>query len=113
MLYTTSVCRYLIPSTLNLPLPHRYIAPQLITTSLFSISESLLFLCYIHWFVVLLIFIYFFREHFIWAIFKVFIKFVTIVFLFYVLTFWLKSRWDLNTLSSVQSLSRVQLFATP
>ena len=31
-----------------------------------------------------------------WSIFKVFIEFVTIFFLFYVLVFWLQCMWDLS-----------------
>ena len=32
-----------------------------------------------------------------WTIFKVFIEFVTILLLFYVLVFWLRGVWDLNS----------------
>ena len=32
-----------------------------------------------------------------WTIFKVFIEFVTIVFLFYVLVFWPQGMWDLSS----------------
>ena len=32
-----------------------------------------------------------------WTIFKVFIEFVTILFLFYVLVFWLRRMWDLSS----------------
>ena len=34
-----------------------------------------------------------------WTVFKVFIEFVTILLLFYVLVFWLRGIWDLNTLA--------------
>ena len=42
------------------------------------------------------IFKYFFLA---WTIFKVFTKFVTILFLLYVLVFWLQGMWDLSFLS--------------
>ena len=32
-----------------------------------------------------------------WAIFNVFTEFVTILLLFYVLVFWLRDTWDLNS----------------
>ena len=43
---------YLTPNSLYLPLTHPYIVvpPPLVATSLFSISVSLLLLCYIHYF---------------------------------------------------------------
>ena len=34
-----------------------------------------------------------------WTIFKVFIEFVTILFLFYILVFWPQVMWDLSTLT--------------
>ena len=62
-----------------------------------------------------------------WIILKIFIEFVTVSFLFYISVFWPQGVWksqlsdqELNSLplhsvqfSSVQSLSRVQLFVTP
>ena len=38
-----------------------------------------------------------------WAIFKVFIEFVTIFLLFYVLVFWLRGMWDLSSLTGNQT----------
>ena len=42
---------------------------------------------------------YFFKDFFflMWTIFKVIIEFVTILFLFYVLVFWLPGMWDLSS----------------
>ena len=34
-----------------------------------------------------------------WTIFKVFAEFVTLLFLFYVLVFWLQGMWDLSSLT--------------
>ena len=38
-----------------------------------------------------------------WAIFKVFIELVTILFLFYILVFWSQSMWDLSPLTRDQT----------
>ena len=44
------------------------------------------------------LFVYFFKIFFlIWTIFKVFIKFVTILLLFYILVFWPLGMWDLSS----------------
>ena len=38
-----------------------------------------------------------------WAIFQVFIEFVTIIFLFYILVFWLRGMWALRSLTRDQT----------
>ena len=38
----------------------------------------------------------FFKDFFMWTIFKVFIDFVTILLLFYILVFWSSDTWDLS-----------------
>ena len=43
--------------------------------------------------------ILFYFEIFIWTISKVFIEFITTLFLFYVLVFWLRDMWDLSSLT--------------
>ena len=48
-----------------------------------------------HSFIMLVFF--FFKDFLMWAIFKVFIESVTILFLFYVLVFWLWSMWDFSS----------------
>ena len=41
--------------------------------------------------------VYFFKTFFIWTIFKVCIKFVTTLLLFYILVFWPLGMWDLSS----------------
>ena len=38
-----------------------------------------------------------------WTIFKVFIKFVTVLLLFYVLVFWPRGMWDLSSMTRSQT----------
>ena len=45
------------------------------------------------------IFVYGFFFFLMWTLFKVFIEFVTILFLLYVLGFWPGGMWDLNSLT--------------
>ena len=53
------------------------------------------FYCWVYHFIYLKIFFFFGGG--MWTIFKVFTEFVTILLLIYVLDFWLRGRWDLNT----------------
>ena len=48
-------------------------------------------------------FLFFKRYFLMWAIFKVFIEFVTIILLFYTLFFWLRGIWDLGSLTRDQT----------
>ena len=49
---------------------------------------------------------HFFLRYFfwMWTIFKIFIEFVTILFLFYVLDFWARGMWDLSSLDQGSNL---------
>ena len=43
-----------------------------------------------------IVFLFFFKTFLTWTIFKVFIEFVTVLFLVYALVFWLQGMWDLS-----------------
>ena len=47
----------------------------------------------------------FFEDLFMWTIFKVFFKFVTILLLFYVLVFWPQGTWDISSQTGIETAS--------